>query len=259
MGVTVSLCEEQMWWTSVVCWFPWGEQAHQKEPHPPPLIEECFETLEEPQFISKLYTLRVLANSSRWTVHSQDNISDDVWALRVHSHAVWIDNVCMWAHCLSFQGPVSQSFLCGRIFPFLQKNLLLTRKIGRNLGVWRKNRSNFSNILSYLLIFLLSISGLWGKSYLALRNTPSWDKGQFRIYLRDRRKYYFEKQGPGMTWRELLNFLDDINVLDTSFENHLKNLWMTSECWRSFNLMLKPRKCQGSVCSSRKKLLFLGL
>ena len=28
----------------------------------------------------------------------------------------------------------------------------------------------------------------------------------------------------GMTWKEILTYLDDLNVIGTSFENHLANL-----------------------------------
>ena len=48
----------------------------------------------------------------------------------------------------------------------------------------------------------------------------------------------------GMTWREVLTYLDDINVLGTGFENHLQNLCQTFERLRVNQLKLKPRKCK---------------
>ena len=48
----------------------------------------------------------------------------------------------------------------------------------------------------------------------------------------------------GMTWKEVLTYLDDINVLRTGFEDHLKNLRKVFECLQENNLKLKPRKCK---------------
>ena len=48
----------------------------------------------------------------------------------------------------------------------------------------------------------------------------------------------------GMTWKEVLTYLDDINVLRTGFEDHLKNLCKVFECLQENNLKLKPRKCK---------------
>ena len=48
----------------------------------------------------------------------------------------------------------------------------------------------------------------------------------------------------GMTWREVLTYLDDINVLGRGFEDHLQNLRKTFERLQENNLKLKPRKCK---------------
>ena len=48
----------------------------------------------------------------------------------------------------------------------------------------------------------------------------------------------------GMTWREVLTYLDDINVLGTGFEDHLTNLRKVFERLQENNLKLKPRKCK---------------
>ena len=48
----------------------------------------------------------------------------------------------------------------------------------------------------------------------------------------------------GMTWREVLTYLDDINVLGTGFEDHLTNLHKVFERLQEHNLKLKPRKCK---------------
>ena len=48
----------------------------------------------------------------------------------------------------------------------------------------------------------------------------------------------------GMTWREVLTYLDDINVLGRGFEDHLQNLRKTFEHLQENNLKLKPRKCK---------------
>ena len=48
----------------------------------------------------------------------------------------------------------------------------------------------------------------------------------------------------GMTWREVLTYLDDINVLGTGFEDHLTNLRKVFERLQEHNLKLKPRKCK---------------
>ena len=47
----------------------------------------------------------------------------------------------------------------------------------------------------------------------------------------------------GLTWKEALAYLDDINVLGQSFENHLSNLRHVLDRLRKYNLKLKPKKC----------------
>ena len=48
----------------------------------------------------------------------------------------------------------------------------------------------------------------------------------------------------GMTWKEVLTYLNDINILGTGFEGHLKNLYKVFEHLQENNLKLKPRKCK---------------
>ena len=48
----------------------------------------------------------------------------------------------------------------------------------------------------------------------------------------------------GMTWKEVLTYFDDINVLGMGFEDHLKNLHKVFEHLQENNLKLKPRKCK---------------
>ena len=40
----------------------------------------------------------------------------------------------------------------------------------------------------------------------------------------------------GMTWKEILTYLDDLNVIGTSFENHLANPRKTFDRIREHNL-----------------------
>ena len=58
----------------------------------------------------------------------------------------------------------------------------------------------------------------------------------------------------GLTWRQVLAYLDDIIILGKSFEDHLENLEMVFERFRSYNLKLKPKKC----VFFRKEVPFLG-
>ena len=58
----------------------------------------------------------------------------------------------------------------------------------------------------------------------------------------------------GMTWKDILSYLDDLNVLGTSFEDHLANLRKSFECIRQYGLKLKPRKC----CLFQTEVPFLG-
>ena len=48
----------------------------------------------------------------------------------------------------------------------------------------------------------------------------------------------------GMTWKEVLTYLDDINVLGIGFDDHLLNLRKSFERLRENKLKLKPRKCK---------------
>ena len=48
----------------------------------------------------------------------------------------------------------------------------------------------------------------------------------------------------GLTWDVVLAFLDDILVLGSDFENHLRNLEEVFKRMREYQLKLKPRKCE---------------
>ena len=58
----------------------------------------------------------------------------------------------------------------------------------------------------------------------------------------------------GMTWREILSYLDDLNVIGKSFEDHLSNLRRSFKRIRKFGLKLKPWKC----CLFQTEVPFLG-
>ena len=47
----------------------------------------------------------------------------------------------------------------------------------------------------------------------------------------------------GLTWKEVLAYLDDVNVLGKDFMDHLNNLQQVFERFRQYNLQLKPKKC----------------
>ena len=47
----------------------------------------------------------------------------------------------------------------------------------------------------------------------------------------------------GLTWKDVLAYLDDIIVLGTDFQHHLENLEKVFKRFRQHNLKLKPRKC----------------
>jgi hypothetical protein len=47
----------------------------------------------------------------------------------------------------------------------------------------------------------------------------------------------------GLTWKDVLAYLDDVVVVGSSFEHHLKNLRKVFRRFRKHNLKLKPRKC----------------
>ena len=46
----------------------------------------------------------------------------------------------------------------------------------------------------------------------------------------------------GLNFKQILAYLDDVIVLVTDFEDHLKNLKATFERFRRYNLKLKPKK-----------------
>lgn len=48
----------------------------------------------------------------------------------------------------------------------------------------------------------------------------------------------------GMTWKEVLAYLDDVLILGVSFDNHLVNLELVFQRFRDAGLKLKPRKCK---------------
>ena len=51
-----------------------------------------------------------------------------------------------------------------------------------------------------------------------------------------------------------MSYLDDLNVIGKSFEDHLSNLRRSFECIRKFGLKLKPQKC----CLFQTEVPFLG-
>ena len=58
----------------------------------------------------------------------------------------------------------------------------------------------------------------------------------------------------GMTWKQILAFLDDIIVLGKLFKGHLANIRRVLERFRKHNLKLKPKKC----IFFQKQVVFLG-
>ena len=58
----------------------------------------------------------------------------------------------------------------------------------------------------------------------------------------------------GMLWKQVLTYLDDLNVLGRNFKDHLSNLVQSFERLRKYNLKLKPRKCH----FFQKEVPFLG-
>ena len=58
----------------------------------------------------------------------------------------------------------------------------------------------------------------------------------------------------GLTWKEVLAYLDDVIVLGKSFGDHLNNLRLVFSRFRKYNLKLKPRKC----CLFQREVTFLG-
>lgn len=45
-----------------------------------------------------------------------------------------------------------------------------------------------------------------------------------------------------MTWKDVIVYLDDVNVLRVSFEDHVNNLSEVTGRFKKYNLKLKPRK-----------------
>lgn len=58
----------------------------------------------------------------------------------------------------------------------------------------------------------------------------------------------------GLQWSLCLVYLDDVIIMGSTFEDHLKNLALVLECLQVAGLKLKPEKC---ACF-RKEVLFLG-
>ena len=58
----------------------------------------------------------------------------------------------------------------------------------------------------------------------------------------------------GLQWSQCLVYLDDVIVVGTCFDEHLKNLRDVFDCFRGAGLKLKPAKC--IFCA--KKVSFLG-
>ena len=58
----------------------------------------------------------------------------------------------------------------------------------------------------------------------------------------------------GLTWKEVLAYLDDIMIVGSTFIRHLQNLCEVFRRFREHNLKLKPKKCQ----LFRKEVKFLG-
>lgn len=46
----------------------------------------------------------------------------------------------------------------------------------------------------------------------------------------------------GLTWKDVIVYLDDVNVLRVSFEDHVNNLGEVIGRFKKYNLKLKPRK-----------------
>jgi hypothetical protein len=58
----------------------------------------------------------------------------------------------------------------------------------------------------------------------------------------------------GLTWNIVLAFLDDILVMGKTFDDHLRNLRIVFESFRTYGLKLKPRKCD----LFKEEVVFLG-
>lgn len=58
----------------------------------------------------------------------------------------------------------------------------------------------------------------------------------------------------GLTWSECLAYLDDVIILGKNFDDHLQNLSAVLDRFKTYNLKLKPSKCQ----LFQKEVKFLG-
>ena len=58
----------------------------------------------------------------------------------------------------------------------------------------------------------------------------------------------------GLTWTEVIAYLDDVIVLGSSFDHHVANLREVFNQFQAHRLKLKPRKC----CLFQKEVQFLG-
>lgn len=58
----------------------------------------------------------------------------------------------------------------------------------------------------------------------------------------------------GLTWNIVLAFLDDILVMGKTFDDHLRNLRVVFESFRTYGLKLKPQKCD----LFQEEVVFLG-
>ena len=82
----------------------------------------------------------------------------------------------------------------------------------------------------------------WTRMPMGLCNSPATFQRAMQLVLR------------GLTWEELIVYLDDIIVLGINFESTLKSLRNIFIRFRDHNLKLKPKKCQ----FFKKKVEFLG-
>ena len=109
-----------------------------------------------------------------------------------------------------------------------------------NSGYWQieideKDRHKTAFITKY---------GLFEHNRMAfgLTNAPSCFQRVVQLLLR------------GMTWKQVLAYLDDVVVLGKNFKNHLHNIRRVLERFRKHNLKLKPKKCT----FFQKQVIFLG-